>query len=97
MSEIRKMSTLTPPSSTSIILNYILSDNRMFTNLYDTCFTNNYHKTEKKLRQVFEEFFANLDEPPYIRQLLVHCAQETDFLEVAIKMEKNKISHYIYA
>lgn len=84
------------PSNTEIILNHILSDKYVFTNLYDTCFTDNYHTTERRLRQTFEEFFAQVDEPAYIRQLLVKAAQETDFLEIAIKMEKAKITHYIY-
>lgn len=96
MSDLASTYRSNATSNTQIILNHILSDKYVFTNLYDTCFTDNYHTTERRLRQTFEEFFAQVDEPAYIRQLLVKSAQETDFLEVAIKMEKAKITHYIY-
>lgn len=73
---------------TDIVLDYIkLSNNKSLRiSLYDSCKSDSWLETTRKLKAVFTEYCSQVDEPVYIRRLLVKALKEVDWLAVAIRM-----------
>ena len=77
---------------TGIIIDYIdLNSNKSLRiSLYDSCKSDSWLETTRKLKEVFTEYCSQVDEPVYIRRLLARALKEVDWLQVAIKMYRRE-------
>lgn len=75
---------------TKTIIAYILANKSVRNNIYYTCFEGRegWLQTKRLLRFTFEEYITLLNEPLYIKNLLLHSLKHVDWLVVAMAIAR---------